>query len=330
LSTDDMSRKETFQNRLRNVLSILSATIVLLFFGCLDQKFYQANHIIYEAPDNYNLQYEEILFSSKDGTKLYGWFIPAIGDAIGTIIYFHGNYGNSTYYFKQIYWLPSHGFNLFTFDYRGYGRSGGTPDRVGIYEDCVAAIEYIISRHDIDNSKIFVFAQSLGGANAITAIANNDFLGIRAIALEGTFYSYRTEAQDIMISSVRKNVGGIPCLSMQIWPVSFFAVSDCYSPGKVIDQLPPVPLLLIHCASDSIVPYHHCERLYKQAKEPKQMWTIKECNHLDVFTHKQYDHKYRQKLVDFFVITQRISCFYFSLYCKIGQLAVKQQIQCVA
>ena len=30
------------------------------------------------------------------------------------------------------------------------------------------------------------------------------------------------------------------------------------------------------------------------------------------------------------VITQRISCFYFSLYYKIGQLAVKQKIQCVA
>lgn len=87
------------QNRLRNVLSILCAIAVLLFFGCLDQKFYQANHIIYEAPDNCNLQYEEVLFSSKDVTNLYGWFILAIGDAIGTIIYFHGNYGNLTYYF---------------------------------------------------------------------------------------------------------------------------------------------------------------------------------------------------------------------------------------
>jgi len=194
------------QNRLRNVLSILCAIVMLLFFGCLDQKFYQANHIIYQAPDNYNLQYEEVLFSSKDGTNLYGWFILVIGDAIGTIIYFHGNYGNLTYYFKQIYWLPSYGFNLFTFDYRGYGRSGGTPDRSGIYEDCVAAIEYMISRRDIDNGKIFVFAQSLGGANAITTIANNDFSGIGAIALEGTFYSYRTEARDIMISSVRENI----------------------------------------------------------------------------------------------------------------------------
>ena len=49
-----------------------------------------------------------------------------------------------------------------------------------IYEDCVSAIEYIISRRGIDNGKIFVFAQSLGGANAITAIANNEVFGIRA------------------------------------------------------------------------------------------------------------------------------------------------------
>ena len=92
--TGDMSHNETLKIDLGNVLSILSATIMLLFFGCLDQKFYQANQIIYEAPGNYSLHYEEVLFNSKDGTKLYGWFIPAMGDAIGTIIYFHGNYGN--------------------------------------------------------------------------------------------------------------------------------------------------------------------------------------------------------------------------------------------
>jgi len=295
-----MSHKEAFQNSLRSILSILSATVLLFSVGCFNHKFYQANHIIYETPDHYNLQYQEVLFSSRDGAKLYGWFIPAIEDAVGTVIYFYGNYGNLTYYFKQICWLPAQGFNLFTFDYRGYGRSGGIPDRLGIYEDCVAAIEYIVSRPDIDNNKIFVFAQSLGGANAITAIANNDFPGICAIAIEGTFYSYKMQAQDAMISSVRKHIGEIPCLAIQIWPFSFLAVSDCYSPGKVIDQISPVPLLLIHCASDSIVPYHHSERLYKQAKEPKQLWTIRECNHLDVFTQKKYGTKYRQKLVDFF------------------------------
>lgn len=47
-------------------------------------------------------------------------------------------------------WLPIEGYNVFTFDYRGYGQSEGTPDRKGIFQDSTAAIKYIKSRKDID------------------------------------------------------------------------------------------------------------------------------------------------------------------------------------
>jgi uncharacterized protein len=285
----------------KNILLVFICAMTLpLLAGCFNSSFYKPNQTVYETPDRYSLRYEEVFFKSKDGTMLYGWFIPAIGDAVGTVIHFHGNFANLTYYLKQIYWLPLQNFNVFTFDYRGYGRSGGIPSRSGIYEDSVAAIEYIMSNPDIDHDNVFVFGQSLGGANAIVAIAKNDFPKIRAIAIEGVFYSYRKEAQDKMISAVRKKIGNIPCLPIQIRLISFLSVTNSHSAGEFIDQVSPIPVLLIHCTQDSFVSYQHSQWLYEKANEPKYVWIIKECKHLQVFTEKQFDYRYRQRLVQFF------------------------------
>jgi len=284
-----------------NVLFVFICAIALLFTpGCLNNRFYQPNQTLYETPDQYNLHYEEVFFKSKDGTKLHAWFIPAVGDAVGTVIHFHGNFGNLTYYFNQIGWLPLNNFNVFTFDYRGYGQSEGAPSRRGIYEDAVSAIEYIMSKPTITPRNVYIFAQSLGGVNAIVAIAKNDFPEIRAIAIEGAFYSYRAEAQDMMGSAVQKKIGNIPFLSQQIRLISFFSVTNSYSPDEFIDQVSPIPILLIHCTQDSLVSYHHSERLYEKAKEPKDLWIINDCSHLQVFTDKKTGYRYRQKLVQFF------------------------------
>jgi len=293
----------------RTVRTINSKNILLFFIcvmalpllsGCFNSSFYQPNQILYETPEQYSLRYEEVFFKSKDGTTLYGWFIPAVGDAVGTVIHFHGNFANLTYYFKQVCWFTSQNFNVFTFDYRGYGWSKGIPSRLGIYEDSVAAIEYIMSKPDIDHDNVFVFGQSLGGANAIVAIAKNNFPKIRAIAVEGAFYSYREEAQDKMILTVQEKIGNIPYLSLQIRLISFLSVTNSHSPGEFIDQLSPIPVLLIHCTQDSIVSYHHSEWLYEKANEPKYIWIIKGCKHLQVFTDKQFEYRYRQRLVQFF------------------------------
>lgn len=270
---------------------------VFLFSGCLNSQFYAPNRIIYDTPENHGLNYEDVSFKSYDGTVLSGWFIKAVGKPVGTIIHFHGNFGNVSYYLKQISWLPAEGFNVFTFDYRGYGKSEGTPDRFGVYQDSVAAMEYITSKAGIDHDNLLIFAQSLGGANAISVVGNNNFSGIRAMAVEGAFYSYRTEAHDAISSTVGKKVGDVPCLSLQIWPVSFLAVSDSYSPGDYIENAASIPVLFIHCTDDEYVNHRHGKLLYDKAKEPKELWLIENCNHLKLFTDSN---RYREKLVEYF------------------------------
>jgi len=273
---------------------------MVLFQGCFTGAFYNPDGILRETPAGDRLCFEDIFFSSRDGTRLHGWFIPATGKALGTVVYFHGNSGNLTYDFKQIHWLPAERFNVFTFDYRGYGRSGGEPSKRGLYEDSVAAIEYILTKPGIDHDNVFVFGQSLGGVNAMVALAKNDFMQIRAAVIEGAFDSYRAEARDVMAATTRKKIGNVPCLSLQIWPVSFFAVTDSYSPINYVHRISPIPILLIHCLQDATVSFRHSERLYEKAKNPKELWLIDGCDHLKVFSGSSSASAWRQKLVRFF------------------------------
>jgi fermentation-respiration switch protein FrsA (DUF1100 family) len=104
----------------------------------------------------------------------------------------------------------------------------------------------------------------------------------------------------MITSTVQKKIGNVPCLSIQTWLISLPAVTNLFSAGEYIDQISPIPILLIHCTQDSYVSYHHSKLLYEKAKEPKNLWIIEGCKHLQLFTDEQFKHKYQQKLVQFF------------------------------
>jgi len=57
--------------------------------------------------------------------------------------------------------------NILLFDYRGYGKSTGTPSETGLYTDAQAVYDYVRTRTDLNQDKIFLFGRSLGGAVAL-------------------------------------------------------------------------------------------------------------------------------------------------------------------
>ena len=84
---------------MKSLRSLIWMPIATLLGGCVQDVFYQPDHVLYETPDKAGLKFEEVRFSSKDGTRLVGWFISAVGvasprDAKATVIQFHGNAQN--------------------------------------------------------------------------------------------------------------------------------------------------------------------------------------------------------------------------------------------
>ena len=272
------------------LVAVILMVLTVSDMGGVARLFYYPDRISYGTPDQSGLPYEEVSFASKDGTRLSGWFIPAVGAPRGTVIHFHGNAQNMSSHFNFVSWLPAEGFNLFVFDYRGYGRSAGKPDRRGVYEDSVAALNCIAARKDLDPGRLLVFGQSLGGANAITAVGANRFAGIRAVAVESAFSSYR--------GIVREKIGQIPVLSLLKWPLSYLLIGDDYSPENVVARISPVPLLLVYGTKDPIIPLDQGKRLYDKARQPKEFWSITG-GHTEAFV--DAGSPYRKRLVKFFI-----------------------------
>lgn len=101
---------------------------------------------------------ESVEFTAKDGTRLHGWFIPsATGPAekaIATIIHAHGNAGNMSAHLLLVSWLPERNFNVFMFDYRGFGKSKGTPSQAGLLDDTQSAINVVRHRSDVNPQRL--------------------------------------------------------------------------------------------------------------------------------------------------------------------------------
>lgn len=251
-------------NRILAPIILLFCTVAGSFAG-LDSLFYCPDHRIYTTPARDGYTYENVEFKSADGTRLTGWFIPAKGKALGTVIQYHGNAQNMSAHYSFVSWLPAHGFNLFVFDYRGYGKSGGVPSREGVYEDSVAALKYLKSRTDIDQHKIIVLGQSIGAANALTVLGKNKFDGIVGIVSESAFSAYKRVACDH---------------TTLLKPFAYCLIGNKLSPEKYIGNIAPIPLVIIHGTADRVVPYKHALRLYRKAGEPKQLWTIKGGGHI--------------------------------------------------
>ena len=260
--------------------------VIGLTAGCstvVNKALYQPTSKVYRTPDKDDLDYEDVAFASADGTMLTGWFIPATYEPRGTVIHLHGNTRNMTSHYRYVGWIADEGFNVFVFDYRGYGQSAGIPDRKGIYEDCVAAVRYVQQRDDVNPEKVIVIGQSLGAANAIAVLGREKFDGILGIVAEAPFASY----EEIVTDDLATSSGSI----------SRAALGDAYSPAAVVDKL-GVPLIVIQGTADCVVPYKQGKRLFDKAKEPKQIWTIKGGRHCDSMT--VYKGKVRPRLLRIF------------------------------
>lgn len=276
-------QKKILKHKKKIILLSVMATLCLLISSCAPKYFYYPDQVDYtHTPKKYRQAYEKITFNSKDGTQLEGWFIPTTlhknpKDAIGTVIHFHGNAGNLTAHYPLISWLPEQGFNVFTFDYRGFGNSQGEPNFKGVFEDANAAINLVRANPKIDPSKLLVLSQSLGGNNAISALGSGNNQGIRAIVVDSTFYSYSAIAND------------------KLWGVGAL-LNNQYAASRYVDKIAPIPILFLHGLDDEVIPYNHAEKLYAKANDPKKLILIPGKTHISALL----DQTYQEEVTQFF------------------------------
>jgi fermentation-respiration switch protein FrsA (DUF1100 family) len=221
-------------------------------------KLYQ-NRLVYSptddilsTPDKLSLKYEDIFFPTSDATSLNGWYI-AHKNAKGTILFMHGNAWNISYYTDALNDFYLLGFNVFIFDYRGYGKSEGSPSENGTYEDAKSAYDFLVNQKDIKPKDIILVGRSLGGAIA-SQLASH--ISPKALILESTF------------SDIKE-------LASYRYPfIPKFIVDFNYVTAQHLNKI-NTPTLIVHSKDDKTVPFTHGVDIFKKAKEPKMFLELK-------------------------------------------------------
>jgi fermentation-respiration switch protein FrsA (DUF1100 family) len=149
--------------------------------------------------------------------------------------------------------LRSQGLNVLLTDYRGYGGNPGSPTEEGLADDARAAHAYVLSRPDVDATRIVYFGESLGAAVALRLAVEHP---PSALVLRSPFASMTLVGQH-----------HYPLLPVRL------LLRDRF---PSIERAPRLrcPVLIIAGTLDTIIPIGHTRRLYDAITAPKTFLEI--------------------------------------------------------
>lgn len=259
---------------LAKLSSLLLLTLLgVLLFGLLlwwlqPKMIFFPYERLQATPIDWGLDYEEVELTTEDGISLHGWRVKppkARATAPRTLLFFHGNAGNLSHRGDSIRIFTELGLEVLIIDYRGYGRSQGSPSEQGLYRDATAAWQWLTQVRGTPPEEIVLFGRSLGGAVAAWLAARTT---PAAVIIESSF--------DRMQSLAEVHY---PLLSRLIpLRVAFPAVEEIADVHS--------PLLVLHSPDDTIVPIRLGRLLYDAAPGPKRFVGLRG-GHNEGFLHSQ-------------------------------------------
>lgn len=256
------------------VVVFILVTVALT--GCTHHIF-QPLRFHYMTPDVVGVHYEDISVRTTDNIRLHGWKLFAEDNTNGSILFFHGNAENISTHFANVHWLTEQGFDVYLFDYRGYGKSEGFPQLDAIVSDMESMIGYTLGQL-AEQEKLSIIGHSLGGSLAIYGVAQSSYKdSIKSLVSVEAFSDYQEVAQDVL--STRWFTW------LFQWPFSL-TIDNSYSPVEVVEKVAPIPIMIMHSKYDEIIPFHHAEALYSAAEEPKSLQIVNG-DHIHVFNKKE-------------------------------------------
>lgn len=230
----------------------LGLVVLLWFFQDRLVYYPQIGRELTATPRDYGLDYEAVTLVSGDGEQLDAWFLPpAEGRAVALI--FHGNAGNISHRLDTIAMFRRMGHGVLIFDYRGYGRSTGRPSEEGLYQDALAAWDFLVRERGIEPGRVILFGESLGGAVAAWLAA-------------------REQPGALLLSSVFVSAPGLAA-DLYPWLPTRWLVRLRYDTGTALAGV-RAPVLVAHSPDDEIIPFRHGQALYAAAPEPRAFLTL--------------------------------------------------------
>ena len=269
---------------MKTAMHILVAIIVLVVALSLVLVYantHPPRYPLHVPPSDLGAAYEAVTFVTDDGLALAGWLIAAQGSRRPSpgIIICHGQGANRSDFTELAVYLSRRGYVVLTFDFRAHGESEGRRSSLGYHEqkDIAAAHRFLVSRKEVDRARIGLFGFSLGGAAAILAAAESG--AFQAVVADSAFSSLKDQAREAITGFY--HLPSVPFLQLAVIGYELYFQTDVekVAPEAVIGRLAPCPVLLIAGEGDDLIPAENGRRLYRAAREPKELWVISVSGH---------------------------------------------------
>jgi len=225
------------------------------------------------TPDRLGLSYQVVEHQASDGTQLVSWWLPANGEAKGTVVFLHGNAQNISYHQLSVSWLTEEGYNVFMLGYRQFGASQGIAKLPNIFLDVHSALDWVVQREA--EKPLVLLGQSMGASLAVYGLASySGQQDVDGLVLDASFHSFPKMAAHAMSSNWITWAFQLPA----------YSITDEYDPINWINMRQNIPLLMLHSPGDKVVPYEFGEIVYQAAQGDKS-WLDSQGPHIASFNY---------------------------------------------
>jgi fermentation-respiration switch protein FrsA (DUF1100 family) len=251
------------------VISVVGLYFILGFLYYLFQDRFI--FVRYDLKGKYNLvidrPHKELLLKSEDGETLHGLWIKAENPK-GLIMYFHGNTGSLKRWGKVAAQFTDYGYDVLAPDYRGYGKSTGSPSEKSLISD--AGLFYKSALEHYNEDQIVIYGRSLGSGVAVQLAAKYN---PKLLILETPFKS--------LLNVARSQV--------PIFPYKIMLKHHFRSDHHIRNV--KCPIIIMHGTSDNQVYYKSALKLYAKVSDRDNVvfHTFKGGDHNNLSSYSQYN-----------------------------------------
>lgn len=217
----------------------------------------------YKSPVDINMRvFSENSIKAVDGTSIMTWYHQGEQDK-PAILFLHGNAGQVATFAPYLIPVVQSGYSILMMEYRGFANTQGTISQKEVIQDAIRAFDWLKKE---GHTKIVVYGYSFGTAFASALTSERKVDGLILVA---------------PFASLEQLVSEKP------FPFATLVLKDDYLSVEHLKKYRN-PLLLIHGKQDTLIPYHHSQKLFKaSASVQKFIELLDNETHPSVFFNKK-------------------------------------------
>lgn len=275
----------------RFVVTVVAFIFTYVFFGPF-LIAYVLTHSARAFVPTYSIgaPHEEVTFTTADGLRLHGWYIPSKNGA--AVISFPGRKGTQA----PARMLARHGYGVLLFDRRGEGESEGDPNAWGWagYRDVAAAVRFLRGRPDVQQDRIGGIGLSVGGEMMLEAAAKTS--GLSAVVSEGA--GERSVREYLDMTSNDRWLAMPSSVAVTVGTALFSNNGPPPSLKDLVGRISPTPVFFIYGQHGQPGERNLNPTYYAAAAAPKALWEVPGSGHVGGLDAQPKE--YERRVVGFF------------------------------